>query len=80
MKRNKNKDLQKTNQKDVSDQKGVTNPKLPSQASKGVLLKWFGENICSLPLWRDMVQVYVASLMVISQEVELDIYVFGSGV
>ena len=60
--------------------KGVTNPKLPSQASKGVLLKWFGEDICGLPLWRDMVQVYVASLMVNSQEVEPDIYVFGSGV
>ena len=60
--------------------KGVTNPKLPSQASKGVLLKRFGENICGLPLWRDMDQVYVASLMVISQEMEPDIYVFGSGV
>ena len=50
------------------------------QASKGVLLKWFDEDICGLPLWRNMVQVYVASLMVISQEVESDIYVFGSGV
>ena len=30
--------------------KGVTNPKLPSQASKSVLLKRFGENICGLPL------------------------------
>ena len=36
--------------------------------------------ICGLPLWRDMDQVYVSSLMVISQEVEPDIYVFGSGV
>ena len=60
--------------------KGVTNPKLPSQASKGVLLKWFCEDICGLPLWRDMDQVYVASVMVISQEMEPDIYVFGSGV
>jgi hypothetical protein len=43
----------KANQRKVSDQKGskgVTNPKLPSQASKGVLLKRFGENICGLPL------------------------------
>ena len=42
--------------------------------------KWFGEDICGFPLWRDMDHVYVASLMVISQEVEPDIYVFGSGV
>jgi hypothetical protein len=54
--------------------KGVTNPKLPSQVSKGVLLKWFCEDI------RDMDKVYVASLMVIPQEMESDIYVFGSGV
>ena len=40
----------------------------------------FGEDICGLPLWRDMDQVYVSSFMVISQEVESDIYVFGSGV
>ena len=37
-------------------------------------------DICGLPLWRDMDQVYVVSLMVISQEMEPDIYVFGSGV
>ena len=60
--------------------KGVTNPKLPSQASKGVLLKWFCEDICGLPLWGDMDQVYVSSLMVVSQEMESDVYVLGSGV
>ena len=44
------------------------------------MLKRFGEYICGLPLWRDMDQFYVASLMIVSQEVEPDIYVFGSGV
>ena len=70
--------IYKANQRKVSNQKA--NPKLPSQASKYVLLKRFGENICGLPLWRDMDQVYVASLMVILQEMEPDINVFGSGV
>ena len=56
------------------------NPKLPSQASKCVMLKRFGQDICGLPLGRDMDQVYVASLIIVSQEVEPDIYVFGSGV
>ena len=37
-------------------------------------------DIYGLPLWRDMDQVYVSSLMVISQEMESDIYVFGSRV
>ena len=36
--------------KESQRSKGVTNPKLPSQASKGVLLKRFGENIYGLPL------------------------------
>ena len=60
--------------------KGVTNPKLPSQASKSLMLKWFGKDICCLPLGWYMDHVYVASLMVILQEVEPDIYVFGSRV
>ena len=55
-------------------------PKLPSQASKSLKLKWFGKDICGLPLGWNMDHVYVASLMVISQEVEPDIYVFGFGV
>ena len=78
-KRSKTKTYQ-ANQNKSQRSKGVANPKLPSQASKSVLLKRFGENICGLPLWRDMDQVYVSSFMVISQEVESDIYVFGSGV
>ena len=44
------------------------------------MLKWFGKDICCLPLGWYMDHIYVASLMVISQEVELDVYVFGSGV
>ena len=44
------------------------------------MLKWFGKDICCLPLGWYMDHVYVASLMVISQEVEPDVYVFGSGV
>src|SRR6185503_17231599 len=74
-KRSKTKTYQ-ANQNKSQRSKGVTNPKLPSQASKGVLLKRFGENICGLPLLRDMDKVYVTSLMVISQEMEPDIYVF----
>jgi len=53
---------------------------LPSQASKSLMLKWFGKDICCLPLGWYMDHVYVAFLMVISQEVEPDVYVFGSGV
>ena len=44
------------------------------------MLKWFGKDICGLPLGWYMDHVYVASLMVISLEVEPDVYVFGSGV
>ena len=44
-------------------------PKLPSQASKSLKLKWFGEDIYGLPLGWYMDHVYVASLMVISHEV-----------
>ena len=44
------------------------------------MLKWFGKDICCLPLEWYMDHVYVASLMIISQEVEPDVYVFGSGV
>ena len=44
------------------------------------MLKWFGKDICCLSLGWYMDHVYVASLMVISQEVEPDVYVFGSGV
>ena len=53
--------------------KGVTNPKLPSQASKSLKLKWFGKDICGLPLGGYMDHVYVASLVVISQQVEPDL-------
>ena len=52
--------------KEKSAIKMGNNPQAPLEASKGVLLKRFGENICGLPLWRDMDQIYVASLMVIS--------------
>ena len=44
------------------------------------MLKWFGKDIYCLPLGWYMDHVYVASLMVISQKVEPDVYVFGSGV
>ena len=70
----------KANAKKNQQLKGVTNPKLPSQASKSLKLKWFGKDICGLPLGWYMDHVYVASLMVISQEVKPDVYVFGSGV
>ena len=66
--------------KEKSAIKRGNKPQAPLASEQSVLLKRFGENICGLPLWRDMDQVYVSSLMVISQEVEPDIYVFGSGV
>ena len=44
------------------------------------MLKWFGKDIYCLPLGWYMEHFYVAYLMVISQEVEPDVYVFGSRV
>jgi hypothetical protein len=44
------------------------------------MLKRLGKDICGLSIGWYMDQVYVALLIVISQEVEPDIYVFGSGV
>ena len=51
---------------------------LASEQRCPVLAVWW--EYLGLPLWRDMDQVYVASLMIVSQEMEPDIYVFGSGV
>ena len=55
-------------------------PQAPLASEKSLMLKWLGKDICGLPLWRDMDQVYVSSLMIVSQEMESDIYVLGSGV
>ena len=66
--------------KEKSAIKRGNKPQAPLSSKQMCLLKWFGEDICGLPLWRDMDQVYVSFLMVVSQEMESDICVFGSGV
>ena len=47
--------------------KRETNSKLPSQASKLGLVKWFGEDICELVLGVNMAQVNIPFLIVVSQ-------------
>ena len=57
--------------------KRETNPKLPSQTCKLSLVKGFGEDICELVLGVNMAQVNIPFLIVVSQEVEADLYMFG---
>ena len=57
--------------------KRETNPKLPSQTCKLGLVKGFGEDICELVLGVNMAQVNIPFLIVVSQEVEADLYMFG---
>ena len=57
--------------------KRETNSKLPSQACKLGLVKGFGKDICELVLGVNVVQVYIPFLVVVSQEMEVDIYMFG---
>jgi hypothetical protein len=58
--------------------KRETNSKLPSQASKLGLVKWFGEDICKLVMGVNMNKVNVPFLIVVSQEVKADFYVLVS--
>jgi hypothetical protein len=55
--------------------KRETNSKLPSQASKLNLVKWFGENIYKLVLGINVVQIDITFLIVVMQEVKADFYV-----
>jgi hypothetical protein len=57
--------------------KKETNPKSPSQTCKMGLVKEFGEDICELVLDVNMAQVNIPFLIVVSQEVEVDLYMFG---
>ena len=57
--------------------KRETNPKIPSQTRKLGLVKGFGEDICELVLGVNVAQVYIPILIVVSQEMEADIYMFG---
>jgi hypothetical protein len=41
------------------------------------LVQWFGEDIYELVLGVNMVQVNIPFLIVVSQEVEADLYMFG---
>ena len=52
-------------------------PKLPLQACKLGLVKGFGEDICELVLGVNMAHVNIPFLIVVSQEVEADLYMFG---
>ena len=55
--------------------KRETNSKLPSQASKLVLVNWFCEDICKLVLGINVVQINITFLIVVTQEVKADFYV-----
>ena len=66
--------------KEKSAIKGGNKPQAPLASEQKCPAQVVWLDICGLPLWRDMDQVYVVSLMVISQEMEPDIYVFGSEV
>jgi hypothetical protein len=55
--------------------KRETNSKLPSQASKLGLIKWFGEDISELVLGINVVQIDITFLIVVTQEVKVDFYV-----
>jgi hypothetical protein len=55
--------------------KRETNSKLPSQASKVGLVKWFGENVCELVLGINVVQINITFLIVVMQEVKANFYV-----
>jgi len=57
--------------------KRETNPKLPLQACKLGLVKGFGEDIYELVLGVNMAQVNIPFLIVVSQEVKVDLYMFG---
>jgi hypothetical protein len=54
--------------------KRETNSKLPSQASKLGLVKWFGEDIYELVLGINVVQIDITFLRVVTQEVKAYFY------
>jgi hypothetical protein len=58
----------------LSSKKG-TNSKLPSQASKLGLVKWFGEDIYELVLGINVVQIDIIFLIVVTQEMKANFYV-----
>jgi hypothetical protein len=57
--------------------KRETNPKVSSQTCKLGLVKGFGKDICELVSGVNMAQVNIPFLIVVSQEVEADLYMFG---
>ena len=57
--------------------KREANTKFPPQACEGFLIEGFGEDISYLTLSPHMDQLNLSFLIVISQEVETDLYVFG---
>ena len=56
--------------------KRETNPKLPPQMSKLGLVKGFGEDIYELVLGVNMTQINIPFLIVVSQEVKVNLYMF----
>jgi hypothetical protein len=65
----------KYNNQSSTPLKRETNSKLPSQASKLGLVKWFGKDICELVLGINVVQIDITFLIVVTQEVKADFYV-----
>ena len=57
--------------------KRETNPKFPSQACKLGMVKGFGEDIYKLVLGVNMAQVYITLLIVVTQEMNAHLYMFG---
>ena len=57
--------------------KRETNPKLPVQACKLGLVRGFGEDIYELVLGVNVAHVYIPFLIVVSQEMKANIYMFG---
>jgi hypothetical protein len=72
--------LQRKTKKEYNNQsspplKRETNSKLPSQVRKLSLVKWFGENVYELVLGINVVQINIAFLIVVTQEMKADFYV-----
>jgi hypothetical protein len=59
--------------------KRETNSKLPSQASKLGMVKWFGENVCELVLGINVVQINITFLIVVFEWRTGESSMFGVG-
>ena len=67
--------MRQRNSKTNSERK--THIKLPSQVGKGYLVKWFCENVSELVLGRNIGQIDLSFLYIVSQEVVSHFNVLG---